>query len=134
MAMISEDNKTIIRKWIEAWMRGDLSSVEKIFAQNYTVNGVLIGIEGVRQAVKSLHSALTDISFELYEMVAEEDKVVARWKVLGTHIGDFMGVPPTKKQLELHGINIYRIVDGKIATNHEETNIPEVIQRLKISD
>ena len=79
------------------------------------------------------YSVLADISFELYEMVAEENKVVARWKVQGTHIGEFMGVLPTKKQLELHGINIYSIVDGKIATNHEETNIPEVIQRLKMS-
>jgi steroid delta-isomerase-like uncharacterized protein len=129
--MTIENNKAIIRKWIEAWMSGDLSSLETIFAQNYTVNGVLIGIEGVKQAVKFLHSAFTALSFELAEMVAEEDKVVARWKVQGTHIGEFMGVPPTGKQLGLHGINIYRIVDGKIAINHEETNILEVIQHLK---
>jgi steroid delta-isomerase-like uncharacterized protein len=132
--MTIEDNKAIIRKWIEAWMRGDLSSLETIFAQNYTVNGVRIGIEGVMQAVKFLHSAFIDMSFELNDMVAEEDKVVARWKVQGTHIGELMGVPPTGKQLELHGINIYRIVDGKIAANHEETNISEVIQRLKMSN
>jgi steroid delta-isomerase-like uncharacterized protein len=132
--MTAENNKAIIRKWVEAWMEKDLTSLDKIFAQNYTVNGVLIGAEGVKQAVQVLHSALADISIELNEIVAEDDKVVARWAVRGLHIGDFLGVPPTRKQLELRGINIYQIVDGKIVANHEETNILEVIQHLKVDN
>jgi steroid delta-isomerase-like uncharacterized protein len=131
--MTIEDNKALIYKWIEAWKGRDLAALHKIFAQKYAVNGVLIGVEGVKQAVQFLHSALTDISLELKEIVAEDDKVVVRWMVRGLHSGEFLGIPPTRKQLELHGINIYQIVNGEIVANHEETNMCEVIQLLKLN-
>ena len=128
---IIENNKAVIYQWLEAWKLGDAAALDRIFARDYTVNGILVGVEGVRQAVRYFHSALTDTSVELKDMVAEGDQVVVRWIVQGLHTGEFMGVAPTGKQLELRGINMYQIVDGKIAANHEETNIPEVIQSLK---
>jgi len=126
-----ETKKALVQKWIDAWIANDLDVLDEVFAQNYTVNGSLIGVNGVKQAVQFLHIALTNISAELNEIVTENDKVVIRWTIRGFHSGDFMGIPPTGKELELSGINIYQIVDGKIAVNHEQTNIPEVIQKLK---
>ncbi|MCI0399410.1 MAG: ester cyclase [Chloroflexi bacterium] len=129
---MTEDNKAIVRKWVEAWVGRDLALLDQLFAPNYSVNGRLIGVEGVKQAVQFLHAALSGVSVELNEMVAEGDKVVARWTVRGVHTGDFMGVPPTGKEVELKGINIYEVVEGKIVANHEQTNVPEVIQSLKV--
>lgn len=129
--MTLEAHKALVRKWIEAWIVNDLDVLAEIFAPDYRVNEALIGIEGVKQAVHFLHTALSDISAELHEMVAEDDKVVIHWTIRGHHAGQFMGIPPTGKELQLEGINIYRIVDGKIITNHEQTNVSEVIQRLK---
>lgn len=130
--MTIEDNKALIRKWLEAWKAEDVASLDKLFAPQYTVNGVPVGVEGVKQAVQFLHAALTDIAVELNDVVAEEDKVVVRWMVRGVHTGDFLGIAASGKQLELHGINIYQIVDDRIVSNYEETNLPEVIQRLKM--
>jgi steroid delta-isomerase-like uncharacterized protein len=132
--MTPENNKTIIRNWIDAWLRRDFAALDKLFAHNYTVNGMLIGPEGVKQAVEFFHSALADLSLELNEIVAEDNKVVARWTVRGRHVGEFMGVTPTDKLLELKGINIYHIFEGKIVANHEQTNVPEVLQRLKMNN
>jgi len=126
-----ETNKALIHKWIDAWMVNDIDVLDELFAQDYTVNGMRIGVEGVKQAVQFLHTALADISAELHEMVAENDKVAIHWTIRGRHAGHFMGIPPTGKELELAGINIYQIVDRKITANHEQTNISEVIQRLK---
>jgi steroid delta-isomerase-like uncharacterized protein len=129
--MTLESHKALVRKWIDAWIVSDLDILDEIFAPDYRVNEALIGIEGVKQAVHFLHTALSDISAELHEVVAEHDKVVIHWTIRGRHAGPFMGIPPTGKELLLEGINIYRIVDGKIITNHEQTNVSEVIQRLK---
>jgi predicted ester cyclase len=85
----------------------------------------------LKQAVQFLHAVLSDISAELHEIIAEEDKVVIRWTIRGRHTGNFMGVLPTGKELELKGINIYQIVGHKMIANHEQTNISEVIQKLK---
>jgi steroid delta-isomerase-like uncharacterized protein len=127
-------NKALIRKWIDAWVVNDLDVLDEIFAQDYRVNETRIGVEGVKQAVQFLHSVFSDISAELHEMIAEADKVVIRWTIRGRHTGNFMGVLPTDKELELTGINIYQIVDHKIIANREQTNISEVIQKLKAAN
>ena len=128
--MTLETNKALVRRWIEAWMVNDLDTLEEIFARDYTVNKTPVGVDGVKQAVRFLHYVLSDISAEVHEIVAEEDKVVIRWSIRGRHVGDFMGVPPTGKELDLTGINIYQIVDHKISANHEQTNISEVLRSL----
>ena len=129
--MTLEPNKALIRRWIDAWVISDLDVLDEIFASDYAVNETRVGVEGVKQAVQFLHSVLSDISAELNEIVAEEDKVVIRWTVRGRHAGNFMGAPPTGQELKLTGINIYQIVENKIVANHEQTNIAEVIQGLK---
>jgi steroid delta-isomerase-like uncharacterized protein len=126
-----EANKALIRKWIEAWTANNLEALDEIFAPEYSVNETVIGVEGVKQAVQFLHSVFSDIFAELHEMVAEEDKVVIRWTIRGRHTSNFMGIPPTGKEVELTGINIYQILDKKIVANHEQTNISEAIQKLK---
>jgi steroid delta-isomerase-like uncharacterized protein len=128
-----EANKALIHRWIDAWIANDIAILDELFAPNYSVNGVQIGLEGVKKGVQFLHSVLADISAEANEMVAEKDKVVIRWTVRGRHTGSFMGIPPTGQDLELTGINIYHIRDHKIVANHERTNIAEVIQTLKSS-
>ena len=131
--MTLESHKALIRKWIDAWIANDLGALDEVFARDYRVNETLVGVEGVKQAVQFLHAVLSDISAELNEIVAEADKVVIRWTIRGRHTGDFMGIPPTDKELELTGINIYQIVDRKIHANHEQTNISEVLQKLKVN-
>ena len=49
------------------------------------------------------------------EMIAEGDRVMARWTFFGTQQGEYYGLPPTNKQVTYSGINIFRIADGKIA-------------------
>lgn len=129
--MTTEANKALVRTWIDAWVRNDVVFLNQIFAPTYTVNGKRIGIEGVQQAVQFLHSVLSDPSAELDDIVAEGDRVVIRWTIRGRQMGDFMGVPATDRPLELTGINIYQVADGRIVANHEQTNVLEIVQRLK---
>ena len=129
--MLIEENKALIRKWLDAWINNDVVQIEHLFAQNYTVNDRPIGVEGVKQSVDILHTAFSDLSAEPNELVAEGDKVVLRWTVRGKQQGDFLGIPPTGKFVELQGINIYQITDAKIRANYEQTNILQVVQELK---
>lgn len=47
--------------------------------------------------------------------MAEGERLVQRWTASGTHKGDFIGVPPSGKQVTFHGFSIYQLADGKIA-------------------
>jgi predicted SnoaL-like aldol condensation-catalyzing enzyme len=49
------------------------------------------------------------------DLVAERDRVVARTVFRGTHLGDFFGIPASGKRVEVHGVHIMRIADGKVA-------------------
>jgi steroid delta-isomerase-like uncharacterized protein len=129
--MMLEENRSLIHKWLDAWINNDVVQIENLFTQDYSVNDRWIGVEGVKQSVQFLHTVFSDISAEPNEIVAEGDKVVLRWTVRGKQQGEFMGIPPTGKIVELQGINIYHITDAKIQANYEQTNILQVVQQLK---
>ena len=61
-------------------------------------------------------------------MVAEGDKVAARFTMRGTHKGTFFGVPPTGKKIEVKAINFYRLRDGQFV---EETGVPDLLGLLQ---
>ncbi len=67
-----------------------------------------------------LRNAFPDITYTIEDLIAEGDKVVARWSAQGTHRGDFMGIPPTNKQVRFSEIEIIRVVDGKAVEEWEE--------------
>jgi predicted ester cyclase len=55
---------------------------------------------------------------------------VARWRISMTHVGEFQGIPPTGKQVQLTSIDSYRISDGKIAEQWTEMDMVGMMQQL----
>ena len=129
--MTLENNKVLVRQWIAAWMARDLTALDALFAPDYTVNEKVVGVEGVRQGVNFFHNILSEISAEANDLVAEGDEVVLRWTVRGKYTGEMPGMPATGKVVELQGINIYQVVDGKIRANHEQTNVAQMLMELR---
>ena len=116
-----EQNKQLIRDLIAHVDRGDLSVVDRYYAQDYVdrnpspVRALAEGIEGIRRAFGVFHDAFPDTRHEIHDLVAEGDRVVCRMSATATHTGEIMGVAPTGKKVQLEAITIYRIEDGKIA-------------------
>ncbi len=124
-------NKVVVRRFVEeAWNGRNLAVISDLFAPDYSVNGVFVGIEGVKRAVESLRSIFGDASITIADLVAEGDRVVARWALQGEHRGEFMGVAPTGRQVELTGINIYRLAANTITENHEIIDIHGLLSQL----
>ena len=73
------------------------------------------GRSGFLRAVSMYHDAFPDIGYSVDDLFADGDRVAVRVTLRGTHKGEFLGIPPTGKQLNVSGIGIYRIADGKIA-------------------
>jgi predicted ester cyclase len=73
------------------------------------------GPEGDKHAVNLYHSAFPDVQITVEDQIAEGDKVVTRWTGRGTHQGEFMGVPPSDNRVEITGITINRVSEGKLA-------------------
>src|SRR5689334_20820559 len=67
-----------------------------------------------RDYYAAIRSAVPDARYEVDDLIAEGDKVVVRWRLLGTLEGDFGGIAPTGKAIELKGIAIYRLESGML--------------------
>ncbi len=129
--MPEEGNKGMVRRWIEeAWDGQNPDAIGELFAPDYAVNGEAIGPEGVKRSVGWLKATFGNPSLTVEDLVAEGDKVVMRWALRGEHAGEFMGVAPTGRTVELRGINVYRLAGDKIVENHEVVDIYGLLQQL----
>lgn len=118
--MSAEQNKMLVRRLLEEDVsRGDEAVADEIIAPDFFDHtnppGMQHGIEGHKAIVRLFRAAFPDQWWHIEDMVAEGDKVVARVLFRATHNGDFFGIPPTGKQVEMSGIHILRIAGGKIA-------------------
>ena len=78
-----------------------------------------------------MHTAFPDVTVTIQDQIAEGDKVVTRWTAQATHQGEFMGIPPTGKQVTVKAIHIHQIVDGKISALWEEFDMFGRMQQLE---
>jgi len=100
------------------------------FVKHTMTPGESYGIEGSKQSVLMLRKAFPDIKYNVEDMFGEADKIVARWSAKGTHNGDFMGIPPTGKQVVFSGIEIIRVKDDKAVEEWEELDRAGLMQQL----
>ena len=96
----------------------NLAALEELTATNLVDHnrfpGQAPGLEGVKQAFTMMTTAFPDLHFTVEDQIAQGDRVVSRLTMRGTHKGDFQGIPATGKQATVTGIDIFRIVGGKV--------------------
>src|SRR4249919_1422038 len=128
-----EANKLVMRRFTEfintasEKLAVDLISPDAIFH----VPGrpePMRGPVGYLAIIGMMRGGFPDIQWALEEMVAEGDKVAARFTMRGTHKGIFFGVPPTGNKIEVKAINFYRLRDGQFV---EETGVPDLLGLLQ---
>jgi predicted ester cyclase len=77
-----------------------------------------------------IHTAFPDLHFTLEDMIAEGDKVAYRFTARGTHMGDFLGIAATGKQIVVAGTVITRIDAGKFQEDWETIDMLGLMQQL----
>jgi predicted ester cyclase len=107
--MSAEANKTLVRReQEELWNHtGDLDAAEELFAAGQA--------EAAKQEAADFRRGFPDVISTIEDLIAEGDKVVARWRCRATHRGEYMGIAPSGKEVGFTGISVYRIEGGKIA-------------------
>jgi len=104
-----EENKDLVRReQEELWNHtGNLDAAHELFASEQA--------EAARQEAADFRRGFPDVASTIEDLIAEGDKVVARWRSRATHQGEYMGIPPSGEAVEFTGISVYRIEGGKIA-------------------
>lgn len=117
--MSIEENKRVVRRiYDELWNERRLEVAEELIAEdaiNYDTGLAAqpFGPEEMKGTVRMVTRGFPDNIHRVEEMIAEDDKVMARVTLIGSHEGEFMGIPPTGREIEITEIHVYRLDDGK---------------------
>ena len=133
--MSAEENKAVLRRWIEAYNERDLETEANLLAPDYVAHvpaapGPLEGLEAWRQFSGSFAEAFPDIRLTVEDIFSEGEMVAARVSFHGTHRGEFQGIPPSGKQVAFTSIEVNRVVDGKVEEHWVELDLLSMMQQL----
>jgi len=132
--MSTEQNKVVVRRFIdEAFVKGNPDAIDKLVTHDFTPHSwgkMPSGVEPLKQAIRRVHAGLSDVSFKIEDMVAEEDKVAVRVTAHGKHRGEFMGLPATGKEYTISETHIFHLRDGKVSDHWRDADMLGLMQQL----
>jgi predicted ester cyclase len=136
--MSTEENKAIVRRLIEEGMnQGKVSVFDELIAPNYVNYDFPTptpGREGFKQVIFGLFmTAFPDMHVTVEDEIAESDKVATRGYFSGTHKGEFMGIPPTGKQIHVKYNDMWRVENGELVENWIQMDMPGLMQQLGVA-
>lgn len=139
--MSTETNKAIVQRYGEqVWNERRRDFFEEFYVENAVLHGTGApsgprlgsGLEGIRTAYDRLLNAFPDIQITNDDVIAEGDKVVARWTLRGTHQGELRGIPATGKQVTQSGMSIFRLDNARIVEVWVQADNMSLMQQLGV--
>ena len=120
----------------EIMSQGKLELIEEIMTPDFqfiipTQPAPIAGYDNMKGFVTYLRTAFPDITFTVEREIAGDNKVASRWRIKGTHKGEFLGMPASGNVVEDYGIDIFTFEQGKIKTVHVNENDFGLFQQLQ---
>lgn len=130
--MAAENNKQVMQRFVEFINTADEQLANQLINSNaiFYVPGnpePMRGPAGYIAIIGMMRTGFPDIQWILEDIIAEDDKVAARFSMRGTHRGTFFGVPATGRLIEVKAINFYQLANGQIV---EEYGMPDMLGLL----
>jgi len=120
--------------WDEIVNDGKLDKInETNFDKNITLVTSpenIVGIEGFKAYYKNYLTGFSDIKFTIVEIFGQGDKIVKQWNFKGKHTGDFFEIPATGKEVNVTGVTVVKMKDGKILQEQDFLDNLDLMQQL----
>ncbi len=135
---MNDQNDTIQHRWFEeVWSKGRAEAIDEMLSPGMIAHGLvdesgneLRGAEAFKSFYRSFRGAFPDIQVIVEDVVSEGDKTVARCTVRATHAGEGIGLAPTNKPIEITGLCMTRVEDGRIAESWNEFDFMTLYQQI----
>lgn len=134
----TEKNKETVKRFNKEVIElGNLNSFNEImgigFVNRTAAPTLSDGADGMWHMLNNiLRPAFPDLVVEIYDQLAEGDKVTTRKAIMGTHTGTLMGIPPTNRKIRIDVIDIVRVQDGKYMEHWGLNTLQTLMAELKI--
>ncbi len=134
--MSVSDNKALARRFYdEVINQGNLDVIDELVSEDFVEHEQFPGLpttgrEAPRAALGVFMAAFPGMQFTVDDIIAEDDKVVVRGRMAGTHQGEFMGIPATGKSFEAGFIDIIEVHDGQATAHWGQTDSAAMMEQL----
>jgi len=130
----AEQNKALVRQVLELIDQRKLDEAFELYALDYVYHGpngeVLNGRDGIRDLWDVFLNGFPDLHSTVEDMVTEGDKLVLRWRIEGTHTGEFLGVSPSGAAINLRVTEIFRIANGQLVEAWDQYDRLGLMQQI----
>jgi steroid delta-isomerase-like uncharacterized protein len=133
---MTSDAADLVRRYLESvWNRGDFAELDQLTTADFAY--YLGGHPprdraAMKQFLSSVRVAFPDWRVDVVDLIASDHSVAVRWQGQVTHQGVFQGIPPTGKRVTVSGINIYRVIDGRISAEWEQMDSLGMLAQLGV--
>jgi steroid delta-isomerase-like uncharacterized protein len=135
---IAESKAVADRVYNEAINGGDIDIFDELVSEDAVEHEAPPGFptrgpDAPKAAFRMFFEAFPDLRMTVEDTIAENDKVVARVTMSGTHRGEFMGIPATNKSFEIQVIDILEVHDGKVTAHWGITDQAAMMEQLGVA-
>lgn len=108
--------RLVTRLFDDGFTGADMSVLDEVLSPAFEFNdpNFPAGVAGLKALVAKNNASFDDWHFDIHDRLCDGDRIVVRWSGHGRHVNSFMGETPTHRAIELKGISIYRVRDGRI--------------------
>ncbi len=129
----------VIRPLIEdVYGEGKVELIDELIHEDYVEHPMPEGFspdrEGLKSFVQALHAALSDVDAKVERVLVDDDQLAFRWRITGTHTGEFMGIPASGNHIETTGNDVGVMREGKVVERWCEQDLLSLLTQLGALD
>jgi steroid delta-isomerase-like uncharacterized protein len=138
MAMQGVDPTAVVGRYIEeCWNHGRLGLLEELVSDDFVDHfpfddNLPDGRDGLMATIRLIRAGISDLHCVIEDMIAEDDRVVVRYRIRGTHDGQLAGHAPTLRQVMINGMVIYRVEDHQIVDQWSLFDTVGLMKQLRV--
>jgi steroid delta-isomerase-like uncharacterized protein len=135
---LPETIKKVVQRFVqECWNQGNLNAASDLLTDRVRLHDPVFpnlnaGVQNIKNHIEQCRQAFPDLKFTIEDTIAERNEVVVYWSFHGTHKGQFLGMQPTNRKVNLNGTSIYRLEGSKIAEEYANWNLASMMQQLGV--
>ena len=132
---MSEEARRLGIRWFEeVWNQGRSEVIDELMSPDAVIHEgdeAVAGRDNFHHFYNNMRATLSDMSFQIKDVLTQDDRVCVRWVCSAKHTGSGLGTPPTGKTVSTFGISIIRVSDGHIVEGWQNWDMLGLLQQIK---
>ncbi|ONI79899.1 hypothetical protein ALI144C_24535 [Actinosynnema sp. ALI-1.44] len=124
--------KRLVLQLCRTFNDGNLSRIDDCLTPDFADFQDSAGPDGFKSSIRTLRLSFEDARWDVLGLVAEGSTTVVRLRFSGVHVGDYLGVAPTRCPVSVEQVHIYEGRDGRLATHHYVREDLELLDQLGV--